>query len=49
MPRVRVLLADDHRLVADALASLAKETCELLALVRDGRTLVQDPSGSNRM
>ena len=40
MARIRVLLADDHRLVADALASLLKDSCDLLGVVRDGRPLI---------
>ena len=38
--RPRVLLADDHRLVAEALKSLLSPEFELLAIVEDGRALV---------
>jgi DNA-binding NarL/FixJ family response regulator len=41
MSRPRVLLADDHRLVAEALKSLLEEEFELLAVVEDGRQLVE--------
>jgi DNA-binding NarL/FixJ family response regulator len=39
--RVRVLLAEDHRMVADALASLLRESFDLLGVVHDGRTLIE--------
>ena len=39
-PRPRVLLADDHRLVAEALKSLLAAEFELLGVVEDGRALV---------
>jgi DNA-binding NarL/FixJ family response regulator len=39
--RPRVLLADDHRLVADALKSLLEQEFELVAVVEDGRQLVE--------
>ena len=39
--RARVLLADDHRLVAEGLKSLLEEEFELLAVVEDGRALVE--------
>ena len=39
-PRPRVLLADDHRLVAEALKSLLASEFELLGVVEDGRALV---------
>ena len=41
MRRPSVLLADDHRMVADALKSLLEEEFELLAVVEDGRQLVE--------
>ncbi|HOB98569.1 MAG TPA: hypothetical protein PKM43_07450 [Verrucomicrobiota bacterium] len=40
MKRPRVLLADDHRLVAEGLKSLLSPEFELLDIVEDGRTLV---------
>src|SRR5688572_6503912 len=39
--RPRVILADDHALVADALAEYLAETCEVVAVVNDGRQLVE--------
>ncbi len=41
MKRARVLLADDHRLVAEGLKSLLEEEFELLGVVEDGRELVE--------
>jgi DNA-binding NarL/FixJ family response regulator len=41
MSRPRVLLADDHRMVAEALRSLLEEEFELLGVVEDGRQLVE--------
>ena len=41
MKRARVLLADDHRLVAEGLKSLLEEESELLGVVEDGRELVE--------
>lgn len=38
--RPRLLLADDHRLVAEALKSLLDPEFELLEIVEDGRALV---------
>jgi DNA-binding NarL/FixJ family response regulator len=40
MGRPKVLLADDHRVVMDGLASLLRERCELVALADDGNQLV---------
>ena len=37
----RVLLADDHRIVAEALKSLLEQEFELVAVVEDGRQLVE--------
>ncbi len=39
-PRPRVLLADDHRLVAEALKTLLAPEFELVGVVEDGRALV---------
>ena len=36
-----MLLADDYRMIADALASLLKELFDLVGIARDGRSLVQ--------
>ena len=41
MSRPRVILADDHTLVAEALAQFLGESCDLLAVVDDGRKLVE--------
>lgn len=38
--RIRVLLADDHTLVADGIAALLREECELVGRAADGRELV---------
>jgi DNA-binding NarL/FixJ family response regulator len=41
MTRPRVLLADDHRVVAEALKNLLEQEFELVAVVDDGRQLVE--------
>jgi DNA-binding NarL/FixJ family response regulator len=41
MKKVRILLADDHVLVADALKSLLEPTYEVVGLVADGRALLE--------
>ena len=38
--RPRVLIADDHSLVAEALRSLLEKTCEIVGIVPDGRQLL---------
>lgn len=40
MKRPRVLLADDHRLVAEGLKSLLSDEFELVGVVEDGRALI---------
>ncbi len=40
MPRPRVLLADDHRLLREAFAQLLAPTCEVVGAVADGRALL---------
>lgn len=40
MPRPRVLLADDHRLVAEACVALLEPECEVVGVVTDGRAIV---------
>jgi DNA-binding NarL/FixJ family response regulator len=40
MPKIRVLLADDHTLVAEALKSLLKDAFDLVGVVYDGRALL---------
>lgn len=42
MKRVRVLLADDHRVVAEALKKLLEPEFELVGLVGDGFALLKD-------
>jgi DNA-binding NarL/FixJ family response regulator len=39
--RPKVLLADDHPLVADRLGSLVSEVGDLVAVVRDGQQLIE--------
>jgi DNA-binding NarL/FixJ family response regulator len=41
MKRARILLADDHRLVAEALKALLSADFELLGVVEDGRALLK--------
>src|SRR6516165_8242678 len=41
MKRPRVLLADDHRLVAEGLKSLLCDDFELVGIVEDGRALIE--------
>ncbi len=40
MPRPRVLLADDHRLVVEACVTLLEPECEVVGIVTDGRSLL---------
>src|SRR5512135_1942416 len=40
MRRARVILADDHRIVAEGLRSLLEPEFELVEIVEDGRALV---------
>lgn len=42
MSRPRVLLADDHRLVAEGIGQLLEPEFELLGIVEDGRILVEE-------
>ena len=41
LQRPRVLLADDHRLVAEGLKSLLSAEFELVGIVEDGRALLE--------
>jgi DNA-binding NarL/FixJ family response regulator len=41
MPKIRVLLADDHILVAEGLKSLLKDLFDLVGVVHDGRALME--------
>ena len=41
MPRTRVLLADDHAVVAQGLEALLKDSFDLVGVVYDGRALVE--------
>ena len=45
MDRPRVLLADDHRLLREALAQLLEPTCEAVGTVADGRALLDAVPG----
>lgn len=40
MPKIKVLLAEDHTVVAEGLHSLLKEDFELVGMVHDGRALL---------
>jgi DNA-binding NarL/FixJ family response regulator len=40
LPRTRVLLADDHRMVAEGLKTILEQEFDLVGLVEDGRALV---------
>jgi DNA-binding NarL/FixJ family response regulator len=40
MKRPRVLLADDHQMLADALKSVLEPRCEVVGIVSDGRALL---------
>ena len=40
--RPRVLIADDHSIVAEGLRSLLEESCEVIGIVRDGRQLLAE-------
>jgi DNA-binding NarL/FixJ family response regulator len=40
--RTRVLLADDHQMLADALKGVLEPKFEVVGTVRDGRALVQE-------
>jgi DNA-binding NarL/FixJ family response regulator len=40
MPKTKVLLAEDHTVVAEGLQSLLKDTFELVGMVHDGRALL---------
>jgi DNA-binding NarL/FixJ family response regulator len=40
MTRPRVILADDHAVVAEALGAFLRDACDLVAVVHDGRELV---------
>ena len=42
MTRLRVLLADDHRMVAEGLKSLLEPEFELVGIVEDGRRLLEE-------
>ncbi len=48
MKRARVLLADDHRMVAEGLRRLLEPEFELVGIVEDGSALLEGRAGSNR-
>jgi DNA-binding NarL/FixJ family response regulator len=41
MPKTKVLLAEDHTVVAEGLQSLLKDSFELVGMVHDGRALLE--------
>lgn len=41
MPKVKVLLAEDHTVVAEGLQSLLKDSFDLVGMVHDGRALLE--------
>ena len=41
MKRIRVLLADDHQMLADALKGILEPRFEVVGIVRDGRALLE--------
>ena len=41
MSRPRVLLADDHRMLTDALKNVLEPRCEVVGTVGDGRALLE--------
>jgi DNA-binding NarL/FixJ family response regulator len=45
--RPRVLIADDHVIVAEGLRALLEPTCEVIGIVSDGRQLVAEGPGLN--
>ena len=45
MPRPRILLADDHRLVVEACVGLLEPACEVVGIVTDGRALLPEAIG----
>lgn len=40
--RPRVLIADDHAIVADGIRALLADTCEVIGIVTDGRSLLTE-------
>jgi len=46
VPRTRVLLADDHAIVAQGLEALLKDTFELTGVVGDGKALIEAAEAS---
>jgi len=43
--RIRVLLADDHKMVAEQLCSLLEKRCDVIGVVQNGRELVDAAPG----
>jgi DNA-binding NarL/FixJ family response regulator len=41
MPRIKVLIADDHAVVAEGLQALLRDTFDLVGTVHDGRALLE--------
>jgi DNA-binding NarL/FixJ family response regulator len=40
MPRTRIIIADDHAVVADGLAEILRRHFDVVDIVHDGRALV---------
>ena len=49
MTRARILLADDHRIVAEGLKSILADQFELIGVVEDGRKMVEAARASSRI
>ena len=43
----RVLLADDHRMLVDALKGILEPRCEVVGAVGDGHALLEPPLSCN--
>jgi DNA-binding NarL/FixJ family response regulator len=41
-PRPRVLIADDHGIVAEGIRALLEQTCVVIGIVKDGRQLITE-------
>jgi DNA-binding NarL/FixJ family response regulator len=46
--RPRVLIADDHSIVADGLRSVLEKSCDVIGIVQDGRELLTEAPSSSR-
>jgi len=45
--RPRVLVADDHRIVAEGICALLEPACNVIGIVKDGRELISEASKLN--